>query len=119
MLSLCAAGSVSLVASGAHEVEAARCPYPDRRAHVDAVLALSDTYAFGTPGVLRRAQQFEAGGVKHLDAFHLASAVDAEADFFCTTDDQLLNRGREADTGRTRVVSPLELVVHLSQPPDR
>ena len=52
--------------------------------------------------------------MKPLDALHLSSAVETEADFFCTCDDRLLRRARAADTGRTRVVSPLELVTEVS-----
>jgi predicted nucleic acid-binding protein len=53
--------------------------------------------------------------MKPLDALHLASAVEAKADFFCTCDDRLLKRAREAETGRTRVVSPPELVTEVSR----
>ena len=114
VLDLRRAGAVSLVASGAHVVETAKCPYPNRRAHIEDVLAVSEVYVSGAPAVLRRAQSYRARGIKRLDAIHLASPVEAGADFFCTTDDSLLKRGREADTDRTAVVSPLELVVRLS-----
>ena len=62
-----------------------------------------------------RAREFGATGMKPLDALHLASAVEAEAEFFCTCDDRLLKRAREAETGQTRVVSPLELVTEVSR----
>ena len=114
VLALCESGALDLVTSGAHVVESEKCPHPDRRTHVDDVLGLSATYMPMSNEVLRRAEQYAASGVKRLDAIHLTSAVEAEADFFCTTDDQLLRRGREVNTGRTSVVSPLELVVHLS-----
>ena len=109
------AGALTLVTSGAHVVENARCPHPDRRVHVDDVLALSSHYVQGDASVLRRAKRYEAAGVKRLDALHLASAVEAKADYFCTTDDHLLRRGRAVNTAATSVVSPLELVVHLSE----
>ncbi|WP_420455039.1 nucleic acid-binding protein [Rubrivirga sp.] len=114
VLDLSKAGSVVLVTSGAHVVEIAKCPFPDRRAHVEDVLAVSDVYAMGVPAVLRRAQSYQARGIKRFDAIHLASAVEAGADVFCTTDDALLKRGREADTAQAAVVSPLELIVRLS-----
>ena len=53
--------------------------------------------------------------MKPLDALHLASAVEADADFFCTCDDRLLKRARGTQTGRTRVVSPLDLVTEVSR----
>ena len=39
LLDLRKAGAVSLVTSGAHIVEIAKCPFPDRRAHVEDVMA--------------------------------------------------------------------------------
>ena len=115
VLDLRKAGSVGLVTSGVHVVEIAKCPFPGRRAYVEDVLAVSDVYTAGVPAVLRRAQSYQARGIKRFDAIHLASAVEAGADFFCTTDDPLLKRGRDANTSATTVVSPLELIVHLSR----
>src|SRR6056297_3495387 len=98
VLALCEAEALALITSGAHVVENARCPHPDRRIHVDDVLTLSSHYVQGDANVLRRAERYGASGVKRLDALHLASAVEAEADYFCTTDDQLLRRGRAVNT---------------------
>jgi len=39
-------------------------------------------------------------GLRPFDALHLSSAVEAEADMFCTPDDPLLRRGKEAETER-------------------
>ena len=44
---------------------------------------------------------------------HLASAVEAQADFFCTCDDRLLKKTRSLDTAPTKVVSPLQSVSEL------
>ena len=115
VLALCEDGALEMIASGAHTVENAKCPYPDRRTHVDDVLALAAVYAPTDAEVIRCAQQYEGAGIKRLDAIHLASAVRAEADFFCTTDDVLLKRGQAVNTEPTAVVSPLELIVHLSE----
>ena len=117
LLALCEAGTLVLVASGVHTVENERSPHPDRRAHADDVLALARSYVPASVAVLRRAEPYAALGIKRLDALHLASAVEARANYFCTPDDGLLRRGRGADTGGTVVVSPLDLVVVLSQPP--
>lgn len=53
--------------------------------------------------------------MKPLDALHLASAVIAKADYFCTCDDRFLKRAKEVDTGQTKVVSPLELITEVTQ----
>ncbi len=112
ILALCESGQAVLVASGVHAVENDRSPYPDRREHVAHLLALA-SYVPSGESVLRRAQAYEGQGIAPLDALHLAAAVEAESHYFCTTDDRLLRRGRNADTGVTSVVSPLDLVLLL------
>ena len=62
-----------------------------------------------------RARTFHAFGIKLLDALHLASAVEAQAEYWCTCDDRFLRRAQAIDTPPTKVVSPLELVVELTQ----
>ena len=59
----------------------------------------------------------EAGQVELMtsDALHLASAVQAKADYFCTCDDRFLKRAKAVDTGQTKVVSPLELITVVTQ----
>ncbi|MEL6613718.1 MAG: hypothetical protein AAFQ53_16615 [Bacteroidota bacterium] len=113
VLTLCETGTLRLIASSVHTIENARCPFPDRRVYVEDTLAMADIYMPMEEAVARRARSYEAGGIKALDALHLAAAVEAHADFFCTTDDTLLRRSREANTGSTVVVSPLELILRL------
>ncbi len=113
ILALCASGDVDLIASGAHIVESAKCPYTDRREYMEDVLALSHTLTMTTPSVRSRASGYVEDGLKRLDAAHLAFSVEADADYFCTTDDRFLKRGRRLDTGSTTVVSPLELILAL------
>lgn len=113
LLALCEDGELSLVASGVHTVENQKCPHPDRRAHVNDVLNLAYSYVHTSATVLERAKQYRVNGIERLDALHLACAVEAKADYFCTTDDHLLQKGKAADTNVTSVVSPLELVVLL------
>ena len=56
---------------------------------------------------------YRAAGIKPFDALHLASAVALGVDYFCSTDDRLLRKGKEANTASTRVVTPLELTTDL------
>ncbi|MEM1056794.1 MAG: VapC toxin family PIN domain ribonuclease [Bacteroidota bacterium] len=113
VLALCASGALTLIASGVHTVEIARCPYPDRRDFVDDVLALASHYVEVDSTLRQLAADYESGGARRLDAIHLAAAVTAEAAYFCTTDDRLLKRGRTLDTRTTSVVSPLEFLLSL------
>ena len=48
-----------------------------------------------------------------MDALHLASAVSAEIEYFSTVDDGFLKKAQSIDTSKTKVLSPLELIVEL------
>ena len=115
ILRLCESGQLTLVGSDALLFELEKNPHPIRKDYAAVVLSNAAAFIATDQRVETRARQFEAAGMKPLDALHLASAVEAKADFFCTCDDRLLKRAREADTGRTRVVSPLELVTEVSR----
>ena len=114
VLRLCESGQVTLVASDALLFELQKNPHPVRRDYAQAVLSKAGVFVATDHRVEARARQFEASGMKPLDALHLASAVEADADFFCTCDDRLRKRARGVRTGRTRVVSPLDLVTEVS-----
>jgi predicted nucleic acid-binding protein len=114
VLRLCESGQVTLVASDALMFELEKNPHPVRKDYAEAVLSRAGAFTTTDQHVEARARRFEANGMKPLDALHLASAVEADADFFCTCDDRLLKRARAVQTGRTRVVSPLDLVTEVS-----
>ena len=108
------AGEVDLVGSDVLRFETANNPHPTRRDFARRVLALAAADVATTPAVVGRARQYEVEGIQPLDAVHLASAVEGGADFFCSTDGDLLRKGQRVNTGTTRVVSPLELAAALS-----
>jgi predicted nucleic acid-binding protein len=115
VLRLRESGQVTLVGSDALLFELEKNPHPVRKDYAAAVLSNAAVFIATDRRVDTRARQFEATGMKPLDALHLASAVEADADFFCTCDDRLLKRARDVETGRTRVLSPLELVTEVSR----
>jgi predicted nucleic acid-binding protein len=65
--------------------------------------------------VAERARELHGAGLHPLDALHLASAMEAQADYCCTCDDRLLRRATGVDTSPTNVVSPLELITELTR----
>ncbi len=69
-----------------------------------------------TEAVAARAADYARSGIGVLDALHLAAAVESRADYFVTTDDRLLKKGRTVDTAHTAVVTPLELAARLEPP---
>lgn len=114
-LALCEAGQVELINSDTLLFELGRNPHPVRREHAVKVLAKALIFIATDDHVVERTRRFQAEGMNLLDALHLASAVIANADYFCTCDDRFLKRAKAVNTGRTKVVSPLELITEVTQ----
>ncbi len=113
VLALCDSGKVELLASEVLVFETDANPDPVRRDFALQAMAKATQFVITNELIKTQAQAFIAAGIKPLDALHLASAVDAKADFFCTCDDRFLKKARSFATGQTKVVSPLELVTEL------
>jgi hypothetical protein len=62
---------------------------------------------------------FNQNGIRPLDALHLASAIDAGVDYYCTCDDTFLTKAKRQETGATTIVDPIELAEHIDQWPSR
>ncbi len=104
---------VDLLASEMLLVETEQNPTPRRRRFAMEVLGLASDFVEVGSEIESRARAYDQTGINPADALHLASAVEAEADVLCTTDDQFLRRSREVDTGATRVLTPIELIDHI------
>lgn len=113
VLALCEAGLVELIASDVLVFEAEASPDAVRRNYSAQVIAKATEFVQTNELVKRQAQEFVASGIKPLDALHLASAIAAQANYFCTCDDRFLKKARSLGTAPTRVVSPVELVAEL------
>ena len=105
-------GSIRLVVSPAHRYENDRNPREDRRLATTLWLQRADRSVDATPDVDDRARLLASFGFGALDALHLAFAEKAQARWFVTTDDRLLNRARERrDQIRVEVVTPDRLAI--------
>ena len=107
------AGGFEMIASDALVFEADATPDPVRRNFAAQAIAKAQRFVVADAQVKTRARAFVDAGVKPLDALYLASAIAAEADYFCTCDDRLLRKARTVDTAPVKVVSPLELVAEI------
>jgi predicted nucleic acid-binding protein len=114
VFALCETGQVTLIGSEVLQFETERIQDSLRRALAYEALARANGYVDTTDAVIRRAQHFQEAGMRPLDALHLASAIEAKVDYFCTSDEKLLRRGKALSTESTKVVSPLELIMELS-----
>jgi len=115
VLSLCEKGSIELVVSRSLQFEMERNPHPLRKEYAAHVLGKGTVFIERTTDVDERTRQLHKAGIKPLDAAHLAAAVQAKVDFFCTCDDRLLRRARTIDTLGTQVVTPLQLVAEMTK----
>ncbi len=115
VLMLCEAGQVELMVSDALGFELERNPNPVRKEYALKVLSKAAVFVETDSQIEKRARTFLEEGIKPVDALHLASAVEAKADYFCTCDDRFLKRAKAVDTGQTKVVSPLELITEVTQ----
>jgi predicted nucleic acid-binding protein len=115
LLTLCEGGQVELMTSDTLVFELERNPHPVRKTYALEVLAKATVSIPTYDQIEERARTLQAEGIKPVDALHLASAVAAKADYFCTCDDRFLKRAKAADTGQTKVVSPLELIAEVTQ----
>jgi len=77
------------------------------------VLGLASEFVEVRSEIESRARACDRTGIDPVDALHLGSAAEAEADVLCATDDQFLRRGQEVDTGATRVLTPVGLIDHI------
>jgi predicted nucleic acid-binding protein len=115
VLTLCEAGQVDLMTSDTLVFELERNPHPVRKIYALEVLAEAKVFIQTDTQIAERARTLQAEGIKPVDALHLASAVEAKADYFCTCDDRFLKRAKAVDTGQTKAVSPLELITEVTK----
>ncbi len=115
IIALYESGQIELVVSDALVFETAQNPHPVRKRHALEVLAKATLFVPTDHRIAEHARAYHALGFKPLDALHLAAAVEAQVDYFCTCDDRLLRRAKKVDTLQTKVVSPLELIIEVSR----
>lgn len=115
IINLCEDGTLELVSSDVLLFESKRNPWAERRAYALAVLDKAEVFVQVNEDIRQRANELQRQGLKPLDALHLASAEAGEVDYFCTTDDRLLARGKALTHTGIRVVSPTELIQEINR----
>jgi predicted nucleic acid-binding protein len=113
VLTWCDEGEITLIASEVLQFEIERIQDPLRSELAYAALSKCTTYVDMTETVVQRADSLRSRGIQPLDALHLSSAIEAEAEYFCTCDDKFLRRAKALMMENPKVVAPLELVVEL------
>lgn len=103
-------GEIDLLSSEILQLETEENPNPVGRRFALDVLGLSTRRVEVDDEIESAARTYKTSGIQPYDALHLASAVEGEADVFCTTDDELYQAGQTVDTKETDVLTPVELI---------
>jgi predicted nucleic acid-binding protein len=102
------AGRATWVSSTILSIDVSRNPDPERRQDAETLLIFADEVIVPNPDTAERAREIEKQGFSTFDALYLASAEQAGADVFLTTDGVLLRRaGRTVPRLRLRVENPV------------
>lgn len=113
IFTLCESGKIELLSSDALVFENQNNPDSIRKKYAYEVLAKASEFVQLNPKIEKRAKKFNEKGIKPLDAVHLASAEEAQADYFCTCDDRFLKKAKLLKDIKVKVVSPLELIQEI------
>jgi predicted nucleic acid-binding protein len=114
LLTLCEHGQAELVVSDMVVYESNNNPHPQKRQFVMEVINHAKDHVSLSLAIEQRATSFEQGGVKPVDALHLALAEAAHVDYFCTCDDRFYRRAVMIPDLAVIVRQPLELVQELA-----
>jgi len=115
ILDLCDDGQVEMITSEVLLFETQRMRQEPRRSYAFDLLRKAALHVDTNAEIERRARELTGKGIKPLDALHLASAIEAQADYFCTCDNAFLKKAKENATASMKVVSPIELVMEIDQ----
>jgi predicted nucleic acid-binding protein len=85
-------GELELVWSYMLDYESSVNPFEERRTAIELWRELAIVDVAETPALLENARFLTALGLRSKDAIHVACAVEAECEYFVTTDDSLLKK---------------------------
>ncbi|MDQ5769615.1 PIN domain-containing protein [Thiothrix subterranea] len=106
---------LKLAGSEALDFEISRISDANRKSRIEEMLRLTCQQITVNDEIQQSARVFMTQGIKPMDALHLASAISAGVDYFCTTDDNFLKKAKVANSGNTKVTSPLELITEVAR----
>ena len=115
IVAFCDTGQVELVSSDALLYEGEQSSLPVRKEHTMAVLAKAKNIVNITEKEKLRASKLTSFGIKPLDALHMALAESANADYFCTCDDKILQNSKRIKDLSVKVVNPVDLVQEIEK----
>jgi len=85
-------------------------PNPERRSFIEKLLAESSEFIRPNDSIAKRAWELERKGIMGMDAFHVACAEQARADYFVSCDDVLVKRLGSVEDLTVRALGLLEFI---------
>jgi predicted nucleic acid-binding protein len=113
IMSLVESGDAEMICSRIHRLENELSPSLIRRRFVENCLRLAKIRPSLDEAVRSRASELQKQSFGPLDALHLASAEQADADYFLTCDDRLMRRY----SGQLLVANPQTFINTLEAKP--
>jgi len=101
-------GKLQLIWSHILEYENMQNPFIERRNAIIEWKKIAAENIGGAKNVVARASEFTLHGVKSKDALHIACAIEGKAEYFLTTDDNLLKK--LAKTKEFIVINPVNFI---------
>jgi predicted nucleic acid-binding protein len=110
ILEMAEAGELEIIGCDIIDDELSQMPDNERREKVELFLALASSQVALTLAIEQRAIELQKWNIAPLDALHLASAESARADYFLTTDDDLLRRAKRAGL-KVKIENPAKWLI--------
>jgi predicted nucleic acid-binding protein len=104
--SLVMENKVKLIWSYVSALENQKNPYENRQLAIADFSKYAEQTILENDIILNNARRITAEGLSPADALHVACAIEAGADFFITTDDEILGH----KTDKVRIVDPVQFV---------
>jgi len=101
-------GKLQLIWSHILEYENMQNPFIERRNAIIEWKKIAAENIGGAKNVVARASEFTRHGVKSKDALYIACAIEGKAEYFLTTDDDLLKK--LAKTKELIVINPVNFI---------
>ena len=110
ILEMAQSDEIEIIGSDIIDDELFQMPDSERREKVELLLALASSQIALTSAIEQRATELQKWNIAPLDALHLASAESARADYFLTTDDDLLRKAKRAGL-KVKIENPAKWLI--------
>lgn len=90
------------------DFENSRNPFSDRKKEISTWRTIAKFQVMETEKILLCAEELQKLHIKSKDALHIACAIEANCNYFVTTDDKLLNKNSLID--QIIIISPIGFI---------